>query len=80
MGVTVHVTGTHSIAVTDAGGRYQLGGTWERGTEIVFSYIGYATKRIKYDGRKQRNVKLFENAKNLGEVVINAKSNINAID
>lgn len=80
VGVTVHVTGTHSIAVTDAGGRYQLGGTWERGTEIVFSYIGYATKRIKYDGRKQLNVKLFENAKNLGEVVIKAKSNINAID
>lgn len=80
VGVTVRVTGTHSIAVTDVNGRYQLEGSWKQGAEIVFSYIGYAPKLVKYSGQGQINIKLSENTKNLGEVVINAKSNINAID
>ncbi len=80
VGVSVKVNGSKVMTVTNADGRYQLSGTWRRGTDLVFSYIGYATRHVRFDRSGQLNVQLEENANRLGEVVVRAKSNINAID
>lgn len=80
IGVTVHVQGTKIMTVTDATGRYQLSGDWGSGTPISFSYIGYKKQQLKDAGRERMDVKMVEADNQMGEVVVKAKSNINAID
>ena len=80
VGVSIRVQGTQIATVTDVKGRYQLSGHWAKGTLISFTYIGYAKQQFKDDGRDRMDVKMVEVANGIGEVVVKAKSNINAID
>lgn len=80
VGVSVRVYRTSYVTVTDAKGRYQLGGDWARGATILFTYIGYKPQKLQDDGRERMDVKMEEAATGIGEVVVKAKSNINAID
>lgn len=80
VGVSVRVYRTSYVAVTDPKGRYQLNGDWGRGATLLFTYIGYKTLKLQDDGRERMDVKMEEAATGIGEVVVKAKSNINAID
>lgn len=55
-GVMVAVDGTNTSASTDAAGHYAI--TAEHGQYLVFSYIGYETKRVRVGKQDQLNVKL----------------------
>ena len=80
IGVSVRVGDNNAMTVTDVNGRYQLGGTWAMGTQVVFSYVGYEPQRLRFERSGQLDVQLKQSANKLGEVVVRAKSNINAID
>ena len=80
VGVTVRVMGTSVTTVTDVKGRYQLNGHWPVGTSISFTYIGYTRQQLKDNGRERMDVKMVEASNGIGEIVVKAKSNINAID
>jgi TonB-dependent starch-binding outer membrane protein SusC len=69
IGVNVSVKGLQGAGtVTDFDGKYSL--LVSDGQTIVFSYIGYTTKAIKYTGQSVLNITMNENNKTLDEVVV----------
>jgi len=69
IGVNVSVKGSQGVGtVTDFDGKYSL--QVYDGQMIVFSYIGYTNKEIKYSGQSTLNVTMSENNKTLDEVVV----------
>jgi TonB-dependent starch-binding outer membrane protein SusC len=69
IGVNVSVKGLKGAGtVTDFDGKYSL--QVSEGQTIVFSYIGYTSKEIKYSGQSTLNVTMSENSKTLDEVVV----------
>lgn len=71
IGVTVRVKGGSEGVVTDARGRYSLsvpGGN----TELVFSYVGYASKTINVSGQSVINVTMTTDSKHLSDLVVTA--------
>lgn len=79
-GVAVHVKNTSIGAITDAEGRYALKLGAGKKVQLQFSFLGKETKTVTYTGQKQLNVTLTDNARQIKEVVVVAKSNINALD
>ena len=67
IGATVMVKETKTGVVTDIDGNFTVKVT--NGQKLVFSYIGYETKEIKYTGQATINVAL-EDASTLDEVVV----------
>ncbi len=67
-GVNVVVKNTNSGAVSDFDGKYTLSAA--NGDVIVFSYIGYSTLEVVYQGQAILNVQMFEDAALLDEVVV----------
>ena len=80
IGVSVQIRGTQIATITDVKGRYQLNGDFGKASVISFTYVGFSQKKLKYDGRERIDVKMQTAENYLGEVVVKAKSNINAID
>lgn len=80
IGVTVKVAGTKCTTVTNIDGRFLLNPPKNNQYTVVCSYIGYATKTVKCKNNQCTNILLSEDVNKLNEVVIHAKSNINAID
>ena len=69
IGVNVSVKGVQGAGtVTDFDGKYSL--LVSEGQTIVFSYIGYTNKEIKYTGQRTLDVTMSENSKTLDEVVV----------
>jgi TonB-dependent starch-binding outer membrane protein SusC len=69
IGVNVSVKGSQGAGtVTDFDGKYSL--QVYDGQTIVFSYIGYTNKEIKYSGQPSLNVTMSESNKTLDEVVV----------
>jgi TonB-linked SusC/RagA family outer membrane protein len=68
IGVTVRVVGTSVATVTDLDGNYSIEAP--AGSTLEFSYIGYATKRIKIGAESKYNIQLQEDNKSLDEVVV----------
>lgn len=68
-GVNVTVQGTSSGASTDFGGRFSLTKV-RSGNRISFSFMGYKTSVITFDGQKEIKVILTEDANELKEVVV----------
>lgn len=68
-GVTVVLKGTTVGTATDASGNYTLQVPEASGT-LTFSFIGYATKDVPFNGSGVVNVTLQEDAKALDEVVV----------
>lgn len=68
-GVNIVIEGTQNGAVTDFNGEYTLTGV-STGQTIVFSYLGYATQEIAYDGGNTLNVSMEPDAATLGQVVL----------
>lgn len=78
-GVAVRIVDAKLGTVTDVDGNYQLVGVYN-GAVIEFSFLGMNTKTVKYRGEKIIDVVLTEDATQLDEVVVSAKTNINEID
>jgi len=68
-GVTVVLKGSTVGTATDQNGSYTLEVPSSSGT-LTFSFIGYATKDVPYNGSGVVNVTLLEDAKALDEVVV----------
>ena len=67
-GVNVLIKGTSTGTSTDFDGNYTL--SVNNGDVIVFSYVGYATQEITYNGQTTINVQLTEDAALLDEIVV----------
>jgi len=67
-GVNILIKGTSSGTATDFDGNYQINAN--KGDVIQFSYVGYNTLEITYDGQATLNVALVENTAQLDEVVV----------
>lgn len=80
IGAVVNVNGTHVRTVTDADGRFVLHGDLQQGEKVSISCVGYATKTVTLSGQGRIDVTLKDDVNELGEVVVKAKTNINAID
>ncbi len=68
-GVNISVKGTSNGTTTDFDGNYILNNV-ESNSTIVFSYVGYASQEIVYEGQNPLNVNLVEDAAALEEVVL----------
>lgn len=68
LGATVQVLNGTSGTITDVDGRYEL--TAPPGATLVFSYLGYATKREKIGTRTTVNVRLRPAENQLASVVV----------
>ncbi len=68
-GVNIAVEGTQKGAVTDFDGLYSIDGV-QAGDVLVFSSIGFATKKVTAIGNAVINVNLEEDIKALDEVVV----------
>lgn len=79
-GVTVKVEGTQIVTITDDEGRYSFSQPIKRGANVKFSMLGFKTKRVVYKGQSAISPMLEPSATSVGEVVVVARSNINAID
>lgn len=79
-GVTVKVEGTQIVTITDDEGRYSFSQPIRRGANVKFSMLGFKTKRVVYKGQSAISPMLEPSATSVGEVVVVARSNINAID
>lgn len=67
-GVNVLEKGTTNGTTTDFDGKYSL--EVKNGSTLVFSYVGFITQEIVYDGQMPLNISLNEDSELLGEVVV----------
>lgn len=68
MGVNILKKGTTEGTISDLDGKYEISA--KKGDVLVFSYIGYSTQEIVYNGQVKLDVKLTEDAEKLDEVVV----------
>lgn len=66
--VNVLIKGTATGTTSDVDGKYTI--TANDGDIIVFSYLGYSTKEIVYNGQSTLDVTLTEDAAQLDEVIL----------
>ncbi len=69
IGASVMVKGTSNGTVTDLSGGYTLSNV-KTNDLIVFSYIGFTSQEVRYQGQQMLNIVLEENVKALDEVVV----------
>jgi hypothetical protein len=67
--VNISVKGTQINTVTDFDGNYSINNV-EANAILVFSYIGYVTKEVPFQGNSTVNVVLVEDSQKLGEVIV----------
>ena len=67
-GVNVIIKGTSTGASTDFDGNYTI--SVSNGDVLVFSYVGFRTQEITYNGQATINVQLEEDAALLDEIVV----------
>lgn len=69
-GVNVVVKGTGAGTITDFDGKYQI--KVENGQTLVFSFIGYTSKEVAFNGQQAINIVLEEETQAVEEVVVTA--------
>ena len=69
IGVSVLVEGTKVGTITDLNGNFSIE-TPSSNSTLVFSYIGYSTKKVTINGQTNLNIILSEDTKNLDEVIV----------
>ena len=79
IGVSVVVKGTTNGTVTGLDGDFILSGV-KKSDVIMFTYIGYKNKEVKYDGQTQLNVTMDEDTEMLDEVVVIGYGTVNKRD
>ena len=68
IGATIQVQGDNSGSVTDLDGIYKINA--EKGQTLVFSYVGYLTKKVRVGDTAVIDVVLEEDRQSLDEVVV----------
>ena len=68
MGVNILKKGTTEGTITDLDGNFEIAA--KKGDVLVFSYIGYMSQEIVYNGQPKLEVRLEEDAEKLDEVVV----------
>jgi len=68
-GVSVKIKNTTAGAITNNEGKYNIS-TSENSGVVVFTYIGYLSKELSFNGNAAVNVTLDEDAQGLNEVVV----------
>ncbi len=68
-GATVLVKDTDQATLTDTDGQFRLENVKEDAV-LVFTYLGYITQEVKYNGQSGISVVLQENTQGLSEVVV----------
>lgn len=68
IGATVQVVGTPDGTITDFDGNFSL--KVKKGAKITFSYVGYLSKTLTFQGQNKVTVKLEPDNKTLEEVVV----------
>ena len=73
-GTNVIIKGTTIGTTTDAAGNYSISspGGFDNSTVLVFSFIGYETQEVPYQGDRTINVQLLEDRRMMQEVVVTA--------
>ena len=67
-GVSVYIKGTNTGGITDPNGMYNIVVT--EGNTVVFSFIGYRTQEVVYEGQEVLNVTLEQDLIGVDEVVV----------
>jgi len=67
-GVSIKVKDNVGKAITDADGKFQL--VAKKGDILVFSFIGYTTKEVVYEGQASINVSLTVSNIEMNEIVV----------
>lgn len=67
-GASVHIKGTTEGAVTDYNGNYSI--NISMGDTLVFSFLGYLSEELVYNGQDVYNVNLVPDIQNLEQVVV----------
>lgn len=70
-GVSVVIKGTTRGTNTDVNGAYSIG-VPDKSSKLVFSFVGSATQEVEIGNRSMLDIKLVNDAKQLGEVVVTA--------
>lgn len=70
-GVSVVIKGTTKGTNTDAKGAYSISVS-DKGSRLIFSFVGSASQEVEIGNRSVVDVKLANDAKQLGEVVVTA--------
>lgn len=68
MGVNIVKKGTTDGTVTNLDGEFEI--SIQRGDVLVFSYIGFMTQEVTYNGQSRLDIRLKEDAEKLDEVVV----------
>ena len=67
-GVSVLVKGTSKGTVTDFDGNYTI--SVKKGGVVTFSYLGFQTKEVTFNGESSLDVQLKEDTSQLDEIVV----------
>ena len=70
-GVSVVIKGTTRGANTDANGTYSIS-VPDQGSRLVFSFVGSASQEVEIGNRSVVDIRLANDSKQLGEVVVTA--------
>ena len=68
-GVSIQIKGTSQGTTTDADGRYTLQTSNENAT-LIFSYIGFSTQEIIVGNRRNIDVSLYEDTRQIDEILV----------
>jgi len=69
IGVSVVVEGTKTGTITDVNGNFSIEAP-SPNSVLVFSYIGYSTKKVNVNGQNNLNIILSEDTRKLDEVIV----------
>ena len=79
-GVTIIEKGTSTGVATGINGEFTFTTVQKDSLTLVFSFIGMKTKDVKWNGQKELNVVLEEDAQEMDEVVVTGYQSINRRD
>ena len=79
VGAVIRVEGTKKVALTNSEGRFCFEGKWNKGTKLNVSSIGFESQVVTFTNGKL-SIHLKDVCAQVQEVVVKARTNVNAID
>jgi len=67
-GVSIKISGTNSGTISDVNGKFSINAN--KGTKLVFSFVGYVNKEVTVGDQTEINVSMTLSSSNLNEVVV----------
>lgn len=75
VGVTIRLDGHSTVVITDINGCYVLTQP-EKGGLVIYSYIGFETRKIKVTSRQKVDVQMVEATESIQEVIVTGYNSI----